>query len=258
MSSSRRRPAHPSSSFVCHNPLCTSRKNTFLSDKAFSIHLTHSPTCVPYVMSSGKKRAATPLANDAPVLASSSLTVTYESNKRPTLLQRDFVNDGMPNLMHFAPNDIDDTFDDVCADDVSNPLDPAPNKPNLGSPQSKPWLPSADGPFFYTTDQKWTVALLKLLDNMNAPDYAFHHILQWARGANADNYSFFPDGGLTRARNVQVMFSSLRNAKQLLPSVQTVMLPHGNPCDVIAYDFVPQLLSLLQNRKIMVQEQLGD
>ena len=32
----------------------------------------------------------------------------------------------------------------------------------------------------FTTDQKWTVALLKLLDDMNAPDYAFTKILKWA------------------------------------------------------------------------------
>ena len=36
--------------------------------------------------------------------------------------------------------------------------------------------------FLHTSDQKWTVALLKILDDMHAPDYAFGHILGWARG----------------------------------------------------------------------------
>jgi hypothetical protein len=38
-------------------------------------------------------------------------------------------------------------------------------------------------PWLYTTDQKWTIALLKLLEDMNAPEYAFISVLQWARGA---------------------------------------------------------------------------
>ena len=36
---------------------------------------------------------------------------------------------------------------------------------------------------YSTGDQKWTVALLKLLDDMNAPDYALKAILTWARSA---------------------------------------------------------------------------
>ncbi|KAI2493626.1 hypothetical protein MHU86_20914 [Fragilaria crotonensis] len=55
------------------------------------------------------------------------------------------------------------------------------------SNEEEPWL--------YTDNQKWTVALLKLLDDMNAPDYAFASVLRWARGANAARYSFYPDGG---------------------------------------------------------------
>jgi hypothetical protein len=35
-------------------------------------------------------------------------------------------------------------------------------------------------PFFFTSDQKWTIALLKLLEDMNALDYAFTAVLKWA------------------------------------------------------------------------------
>ena len=46
-------------------------------------------------------------------------------------------------------------------------------------------------PFMYSTNQKWTIALLKLLDDMNAPDYAFARILKWAQGAQAEGYTLF-------------------------------------------------------------------
>ena len=57
-----------------------------------------------------------------------------------------------------------------------------------------------DHDFMHTTDQKWTVDLLKILDDINAPDYAFGKIFAWARGANAEGYSFKPTGGLLRSK----------------------------------------------------------
>jgi hypothetical protein len=45
----------------------------------------------------------------------------------------------------------------------------------------------------------------------------------------------------------------------LLPSVSavpTTELAHGPTIDVISFDFVPQLLSLLQNSSIMTEENL--
>jgi hypothetical protein len=52
--------------------------------------------------------------------------------------------------------------------------------------------PLSTQPMIFTADQKWTVALLKLLDDMNALDYAFSQILKWAHNAQAEAYSFHP------------------------------------------------------------------
>ncbi len=78
---------------------------------------------------------------------------------------------------------------------------------------------------------------------MNAPDYAFHAILTWARAAIVDGFSFQPEGGQTRRRNVERLYAMMNNATHLLPTVvRTVAAPHGPLCDVITFDFVPQLL----------------
>ena len=110
----------------------------------------------------------------------------------------------------------------------------------------------------YTTDQKWTIELLKVLNDMNAPDYAFKSIMEWARDAHADGYSFKAVvGGVSRSKNVDSLIkNSVHNARLVLPSVLTVNCPHSPHLDVICFDFVPQLLSLLQNRIIMTQENL--
>ena len=44
---------------------------------------------------------------------------------------------------------------------------------------------------------------------MNAPDYAFSKILKWAHSAQVEGYSFHPaNGGLSRTRNIDVLFAS--------------------------------------------------
>jgi hypothetical protein len=64
---------------------------------------------------------------------------------------------------------------------------------------------------------------------------------------------------MSRNKNVENLVNSMENAKHLLPSVYTVPITeeaNGPSVDVIAFDFVPQLLSLLQNRDIMTKENL--
>ncbi len=57
-----------------------------------------------------------------------------------------------------------------------------------------------------------------------------------------------PDCGATVCNDEQ--------CTQLLPTVRTVAAPHGPSCDVITFDFVPQLFKLLQNQTIMTQDNL--
>ena len=112
-------------------------------------------------------------------------------------------------------------------------------------------LASANNPCCHDKEMKWTVALLKLVDDLKTPDEAFGKILLWARNAAKDEYSFEPHAGLSRSNNVKNLFDCMENAKHLLPSVSavpTTELAHGPTIDVISFDFVPQLLSLLQNR----------
>jgi hypothetical protein len=109
--------------------------------------------------------------------------------------------------------------------------------------------------FMHSVDQKWAAALLKVMDNINAPDYAFGLILAWARGASAEEYYFHPQGGLDCAHNVTVLVKSIANATQLLRCVLSVSCPHGPLCDVVVFDFNPQLLRLLvQNPSLMIPE----
>jgi hypothetical protein len=68
---------------------------------------------------------------------------------------------------------------------------------------------------------------------------------------------FLPPGGLTRNANVDLLFKSLPNASLLCPSIQPVQRVDGSSSKVIVFDFVPQLLCLLQNPSVMTPENLS-
>ena len=251
--------------FCCYNPLCASCKSIFTTDKALSIHFARAAACAKFDQINKMRKRE--LQNS---------DVLFRSTKQAKTLRSDVVNVDhncipIAVLPAFLPTSI---HTDDCAtgindtNDIFNDSDHAFEENNDMSDDgggkvfatnelsvSGQAVPS-DVPLMYTTDQKWTVRLLKLLDDFNAPDYAFESIIRWSRGAHEDNYSFYPPGGLSRSRNVDVLFSSMDNATKLLPSVQRVVVPHGLPCDVIVYDFVLQLLKLLQDPNIMVQANL--
>jgi hypothetical protein len=183
--------------------------------------------------------------------------VLFHSTKQAKTLRCEFLNANYhvsmltaePASLHPLLNPDDDDF--AVNDDMHDLLETVRDGGNavaLLEAPNIPTIPSVAGhvPLMYTTDQKWTVGLLKILDDINAPDYAFEAIIKWSCSTHEAKYSFYPPGGLTRARNVNVLFLSMDNATKLLPAVQNNVVPHGLPCHVIVYDFVPQLLSLLQ------------
>jgi hypothetical protein len=114
--------------------------------------------------------------------------------------------------------------------------------------------PNASGFTSFTMAQKCLTSLMILLDSLECPDYAFEKILNWARTSFVAGFDFNPKCK-KRWGNVQWMFKSVHNSHQMLPSLKTIdllePLPDADTLDVICYDFVPQILSLLQDKELM-------
>ena len=91
---------------------------------------------------------------------------------------------------------------------------------------------------------------------MNAPDYAFGNVLGWARDAQAAAFSFNPPGGLSRSKHIDRLCDLIPEVRQLLPSRVPHTFADGSTGDVIVFNFVPQLLNLLHDPKIMIQQNL--
>jgi len=117
--------------------------------------------------------------------------------------------------------------------------------------------PSMNNVMHIDRKHQWTIMLLKILDDINAPDNAFKEIIKWAKEAYDDGYTFDPIGGLSRKNNIAQIRKMYFQSEALLPKIETVNIPHGVPSEIVTFDFVPQLLCLLQNPNLMRPEHLA-
>ena len=222
---------------VCRNPFCSQGQKAFATKAALQKHLAVLLQCTRFLLNQAPSQWAQVCVQD----------IVNKSHKCRCVLCRDVANSINPAYLQtdyapeprqdvaFLPAGVIDVNDDDEYDDNANGWE------DYGLVVKAPTVRLTHHTFMHTIDQKWTIDLLKVLDNMNAPDYAFGAILAWARGASADNYSFNPP---------------MPNARHLLPTVVPIMTGGVATSTVVVFDFVPQLLSLLQNPSIMQQENL--
>ena len=110
-------------------------------------------------------------------------------------------------------------------------------------------------PTIFTVEQRSIISLMKILEDMNCPDDALPKILAWAHKAYIDGFEFSPRTK-SRKSNINWMKKLVVNHDSFFPTSTTVALNNNIHIDVVHYDFVPQILCLLQDPKIMIQENL--
>ncbi len=120
--------------------------------------------------------------------------VTWTSNKKPSRLRSHVVND-VPVAGDLAVGDGAEVVSDDYTWDESLVLNDDPNiLLTCGNTafDGNDEAPSFCSNFMCTTNQKWTISLLKILDHANTPDYTFGEVLKWACSASANNHSYNP------------------------------------------------------------------
>jgi len=150
---------------------------------AFTQHIGRSVSCQQFVQ--GHLVGTALLLRMTSNNAEASSVVT--NNKKPSVLCREMVNE----IVLFRERDNEIEFSDAAAsslpcDDEDAHFDSKGDSFNAATftfqPPEECAVLNSSG-FMYTTKQKWTVTLLKLLDDINAPDYAFRLIIDWAHSA---------------------------------------------------------------------------
>ena len=164
----------------CRNPLCPIPHKVFRTHAAFSRHLNCSSGCLHYI-----QRGWSATANQR---RPPSIHVVTTSTKSPALLHLQFVNGnttfGAKAKQPSAVTDgiesskvdmasTDDDFQGFRVDDASkvSPQVTPIHQAFVNTPHASQTF--AHPGFTHRVDQKWMAVLLKFMDNINAPDYAF-------------------------------------------------------------------------------------
>jgi len=243
----------------CPNPHCTSRKSSFGSERGLQSHLQHSSSCRSWLDHSSSQDTATVLGSEKRRLSTSQLFQKKRLCFNPAA-------PAAQRLQLQKEEEEEEEEEEVTSE--CGGVFPIPGGSSPESPCSLPGgSPPVEGSFVcddseyntFTVSQKSVVKLLHLLDKMEAPDYAFQTIMEWARDCHQQGFDFSPPC-MTRKANITWMYSSIHNAKHMLPHLVSTPLPVPLPkmshVDVICYDFVPQLLSLLQDQSLMTEDNL--
>jgi hypothetical protein len=150
--------------------------------------LARSPACEQFANERDQRQ-------NARKLSLLNVEIVVQSSKRPTLLRRDVVNDitqivqqeseneVLKDWSHFNFPDMYDNKMEAFEQNDSTTTSEHDNDTVCSSSEEDNVLvllqdmdecnfvpPPKDHPRMFTSDQKWTIALLKLLDDMNVPD----------------------------------------------------------------------------------------
>ena len=100
--------------------------------------------------------------------------------------------------------------------------------------------------FGYTLDNDVEIELLSILQDMNAPLYAFEQIMTWAQRAHTQGYNFTPQNKTYRGQ-ISTLEAKIPNMFPR-PNLRSVHLhPDNFETYVPIFDFVPTLTSLLED-----------
>lgn len=103
--------------------------------------------------------------------------------------------------------------------------------------------------FFFTNNEFQEIKLLKLLNDIGTPLYAYKQIMDWAKDAHLSSYNF---GGQYASHEKMIKF--LQNKMQIKlcqPTTIPVKLMHDDfQADVVVFDVKQALMSLFDNQDL--------
>ena len=128
-----------------------------------------------------------------------------------------------------------------------------PSRPDAAEATEAEKLPSADPiPQWHSLEDRAIWKLLVILDSMECPDYAFEAIMQWASEFHQAGYDFAPKAK-NRHSNITKFYHMIQGSHLMLPIVSQVPCDHYHDIsmEVIGFDFVTQLQTLLTDKELM-------
>lgn len=237
--------------WYCQNAQCPKRPNAvFKTMKAVMMHYHHNAECAHAALQAALQ------AHSAAGMAS------FPGIPKERMIRRTQTSRINPHFTVGVPQYEDyNTFDDLAIHSWGDQNDDVTMTPQADvtvqdialSPQQREEVRSQKGgALVFSNEHRHMIMLLRLVENLNAPDYAMEEILKWAQKAYIEGFDF-QDCLQTKVSNVQMIYNKVEDAERLLPTYVDLHNMEGQQqhCRVTVFDFVSQLLSLLQDDKLM-------
>ena len=241
----------------CYNPFCSKPGCIYETQRGFEQHLSNNKNCMIFMKELILNQPNSNIGYKHNIEDMSGNTNIHKSlsNKRLCNIDISLMNNNHNNLSnnisYELQNILDDNFD-------INSYSTEQSSETAESVNTDVTMPDIAEPILgnlYTTEQKSIIKLIKLLDDMDCPDYAFSSILSWAHNAYVEGFTFNPSFK-SRKSNLHWMKKMVVHNDAFYPKPITVNLNNNLCIDVMCFDFPTQLLHLLQNQKLMTQENL--
>jgi hypothetical protein len=166
----------------CPNPCCASNK-TF-TRKQFSHHLTHYPACREFIRTHARKDPFTSQPCINPLVAS------LPSDNNPAFPPTELA-DSDVDFVQQDDNDSESDWQQAPTPPPSTVDYERYNFDMLAEPKEH-FILNPDAAVFKNA-RRVEVILLKILTELQAPLWAFQHIMDWAFDAYQTGYNFLPD-----------------------------------------------------------------
>jgi hypothetical protein len=217
----------------CQNPSCQS--TDFKSRRAYSGHLTHHETCRTYAANLGN-------TNQNYASLDGQVTLNMDDLAEEASLRSSVSSIGG---LYGDP--------DAHSDDNTSILhSPGSTSNDLGNQARTCRIPHLP----YTNSRRVEVDLLRTLEEMQTPLYAYQRIMEWASDAHDTGYTFRPKAE-TRGGLISELQTSL-HMKNMRPMHKKITLKGESVETTIVYfDFTANLLSILSDTTINRLENLA-
>ena len=104
-------------------------------------------------------------------------------------------------------------------------------------------------PYHFSNDDYQEIKLLKLLNDLGTPLYAYQKIMEWAKEAHMSNYNF--DNQHTSHKQMITYLEKKLQFKMCQPTIIPVKLLHDNfQADVVVFDVRQMLMSLFDSQEL--------
>lgn len=238
------------SPFICANPNCN---KTYRTSKSLSMHLSQQAFC---------RAAYGASANPAGVVTTTVMDVVIDERGEMHIQKVKAVDTNLDTtyqtlasaMQHaedeesFYDNHVDDLSEDDSVMNETNTVNQVLLDPAVTLAADKP-------PAVFTAARQHEVKLLKILNDVGAPLYAFETIMQWAFNARVAGYDFDPQ--VKHYATQMVNLQKMTNLGSIRPRVEMVKLAVDNlEIPVVCCPFVSMMLSLLNDPELNQLENL--